>query len=131
MVNQDAEMSDLPKAFLRGLSTAHISGRAQIVYDYPPVSCCSSGVPDSSSGDLIFFLDGAHSPESMEACAQWFSNAVKEGGKLSSESTFAKVGNMEIQRNGYVRQEKEKIDRPNKISKQVKSGIQDVMACSV
>lgn len=27
--------------------------------------------------DLIFYLDGAHSPESMEACAKWFSNEVK------------------------------------------------------
>ena len=26
----------------------------------------------------MFFLDGAHSPESMEACARWFSHAVKE-----------------------------------------------------
>lgn len=26
----------------------------------------------------MFFLDGAHSPESMEVCARWFSDAVKE-----------------------------------------------------
>ncbi|CAA0812795.1 Folylpolyglutamate synthase [Striga hermonthica] len=35
-------------------------------------------IENSTSGDLVFYLDGAHSPESMEACAGWFSSAVKE-----------------------------------------------------
>lgn len=26
----------------------------------------------------MFYLDGAHSPESMEVCAKWFSFAIKE-----------------------------------------------------
>lgn len=29
------------------------------------------------SGRLSFYLDGAHSPESMEACAHWFCSAIK------------------------------------------------------
>ncbi|TXG70290.1 hypothetical protein EZV62_005225 [Acer yangbiense] len=121
--HNDSEVSDLPDAFLRGLSTAHISGRAQIVHDISSMSCFSSEVTESSSGDLIFYLDGAHSPESMEACAQWFSSAVKENKNpsLSPASTFSfsKIRNMEVQRNGYIRQEKEEIKQPNKISKQI------------
>lgn len=29
----------------------------------------------------MFYLDGAHSPESMEACGKWFSLAIKEDPK--------------------------------------------------
>ncbi|GJT04167.1 folylpolyglutamate synthase-like protein isoform X2 [Tanacetum coccineum] len=28
--------------------------------------------------DLVYYMDGAHSPESMEVCANWFSLAIKE-----------------------------------------------------
>lgn len=35
-------------------------------------------------GDLIFYLDGAHSPESMEACGRWFSTAVRGDKSLST-----------------------------------------------
>lgn len=35
-------------------------------------------------GDLIFYLDGAHSPESMEACGRWFSTAVRGNKSLST-----------------------------------------------
>jgi folylpolyglutamate synthase len=40
------------------------------------------------SGRLSFYLDGAHSPESMEACANWFCSVVKaeKGGSLKGES---------------------------------------------
>ncbi|KAK6127301.1 hypothetical protein DH2020_038964 [Rehmannia glutinosa] len=90
--------NNMPDAFLRGLSTARLSGRAQIVYD------TSFTASDKSSGDLIFYLDGAHSPESMEVCARWFSSAVKEGENQSSISSlcppFQTVG--EICSNGHV-----------------------------
>ncbi|KAI6696393.1 hypothetical protein NL676_016512 [Syzygium grande] len=50
---------ELPPAFVRGLSTARISGRAQIVHD--------NGSADTSenSVELTFYLDGAHSPENV------------------------------------------------------------------
>ncbi|GAB2267169.1 hypothetical protein Dimus_002153 [Dionaea muscipula] len=66
-------VEDLPAAFRRGLSSARLSGRAQVVYD-------SASKPQSRSfgGDLIFYLDGAHTPESMDVCARWFSSAVKD-----------------------------------------------------
>lgn len=65
----------LPEQFVRGLSTASLQGRAQIVPD-PHVNLQHKC--DDNLGGLIFFLDGAHSPESMEMCARWFSHAVKE-----------------------------------------------------
>ncbi|KAK9671127.1 hypothetical protein RND81_12G008500 [Saponaria officinalis] len=76
--NDDNE-GNLPDAFLRGLSKARLSGRAQIVHDTIPKSS------NTSSGDLTFFLDGAHSPESIDACARWFSEAVN--GNEGSTST--------------------------------------------
>lgn len=60
----------LPHQFIKGLTTATLQGRAQIMPDP------SLGI--ESLGDLVFYLDGAHSPESMEVCANWFSLAIKE-----------------------------------------------------
>ncbi|KAF5810583.1 putative tetrahydrofolate synthase [Helianthus annuus] len=62
--------SRLPEPYIKGLTTASLQGRAQIIAD----RACDN----QSQGDLVFYLDGAHSPESMEVCANWFSLAVKE-----------------------------------------------------
>ncbi|XP_050250612.1 folylpolyglutamate synthase-like isoform X1 [Quercus robur] len=62
--------SSLPEQFIKGLATASLQGRAQIVPD--------QHIDIERSGDLVFYLDGAHSPESMEVCARWFSLAIKE-----------------------------------------------------
>ncbi|KAK1415536.1 hypothetical protein QVD17_31319 [Tagetes erecta] len=62
--------SCLPEPFVKGLTTASLQGRAQIIAD----RACDI----HSQGDLVFYLDGAHTPESMEVCANWFSRAVKE-----------------------------------------------------
>ncbi|KAF2308121.1 hypothetical protein GH714_035490 [Hevea brasiliensis] len=86
---EDNQEGNIPEAFLRGLATAHLSGRAQVVYDSSSNCHSSSALLENSSGDLIFYLDGAHSPESMEVCAKWFSSAVqeiKQLPKLSSSS---------------------------------------------
>lgn len=64
------EQSSLPEQFIKGLTTACLQGRAQIV----PDRC----INNESDGDLVFYLDGAHSPESMEVCARWFSLAIKD-----------------------------------------------------
>ncbi|GAA0143303.1 ligase [Lithospermum erythrorhizon] len=61
----------LPEQFIKGLNTVGFQGRAQIVSD--------KIIKDERQGDLVFYLDGAHSPESMDVCADWFSRAVKEG----------------------------------------------------
>lgn len=47
-----------------------MQGRAQVVPD-----CL---VESERPGDLVFYLDGAHSPESMDVCAKWFSITIKE-----------------------------------------------------
>ncbi|CAH8356405.1 unnamed protein product [Eruca vesicaria subsp. sativa] len=91
--------TDMPVAFVRGLATARLHGRAQVVHDL---------VSDQqdSSGDLIFYLDGAHSPESMEACGRWFSSAVRGNKGLSTGL------------NGYIRHEEFGRDF-NRVSKQI------------
>ncbi|XP_074308206.1 folylpolyglutamate synthase-like isoform X2 [Silene latifolia] len=62
--------SSLPEQFIKGLATASFQGRAQIVAD--------QYIGAEGSEDLVFYLDGAHSPESMEVCAKWFFHAIKE-----------------------------------------------------
>ncbi|BFG37972.1 hypothetical protein CerSpe_242460 [Prunus speciosa] len=114
---QDNLESDLPAAFRRGLSTAHLSGRAQIVYDTSLKSCNSSEVSDSSCGDLIFYLDGAHSPESMEVCGRWFSSAVK--GNWKASSCFTVENMVQVWGNGHLQYGTEKRDKSYKISKQI------------
>ncbi|KAL8493885.1 hypothetical protein ACS0TY_024884 [Phlomoides rotata] len=101
---------DLPDAFLRGLSTARLSGRADIVYD----SSLQSSDMAGTSGDLIFYLDGAHSPESMEACARWFSSTVKEGPKKSSVPLFSSKLQHEALSNGNTEPGKNELDKFSK-----------------
>ncbi|KAK7387422.1 hypothetical protein VNO78_28218 [Psophocarpus tetragonolobus] len=60
----------LSEQFIKGLTTASLQGRAQIVPN--------QFINNEILNELVFFLDGAHSPESMEACARWFSLAVKD-----------------------------------------------------
>ncbi|KAF5737677.1 folylpolyglutamate synthase-like isoform X1 [Tripterygium wilfordii] len=117
LFHNEERAADLPKAFLIGLSTAHLAGRAQIVYD------CSSKSSDVT-GDLIFYLDGAHSPESMEACAKWFSGAVTVDKQLSkststSSSSAYHESILEGGRNGSIEHLKENADKSNMISKKI------------
>lgn len=56
--------SSLPEPFIKGLTTANLQGRANIIPDQHI----------DNPEDLVFYLDGAHSPESMEVCGKWFCN---------------------------------------------------------
>lgn len=56
----------LPDSFVKGLQLTKWAGRAEVIHD--------------PSGRLSFYLDGAHSPESMEACANWFCSTIKSEG---------------------------------------------------
>lgn len=127
--NQEVE---LPEAFKRGLSSTRLFGRAQILYDSSANSNSSSELSKRSSGDLIFYLDGAHSPESMEVCARWFSNAVKENtssflspqaSSTSSPSSFYSsitVGNVkDLCGDADTCNEEENIEESNLISKKI------------
>lgn len=81
----------------------------------------SSTLAESSSGDLIFYLDGAHSPESMEVCARWFSSAVQESKqlpKLLSSSHDVEIIK-EVWGSGYIQSERDSSVESNKISKKV------------
>lgn len=60
----------LPEQFIKGLTMASLQGRAQRVPD--------RFMNIETTGELVFYLDGAHSPESMEVCGKWFSLAIKE-----------------------------------------------------
>uniref|UniRef100_A0A803N514 Folylpolyglutamate synthase n=1 Tax=Chenopodium quinoa TaxID=63459 RepID=A0A803N514_CHEQI len=68
--------SSLPQQFIKGLTTASLQGRAQIVPD--------QYISTEGHGDLVFYMDGAHSPESMDVCGRWFSNVIKEDEKQVS-----------------------------------------------
>ncbi|KAJ4970009.1 hypothetical protein NE237_003108 [Protea cynaroides] len=102
--------SELPGEFLRGLSTAYLSGRAQVVHDI---------IEESSCGDLIFYLDGAHSPESMEVCAKWFSDAVKEDDLSSSSSSSGNEKVKESWSDCCGQHGKQIFEESKRISKQV------------
>lgn len=86
LLTHDGHEADMPDAFLRGLSSAHLPGRAQIVHD------AISRSPNSTTGDLVYYLDGAHSPESMDACARWFSKIVNGHHKSTSLSSKSSSG---------------------------------------
>ncbi|KAL2932366.1 Folylpolyglutamate synthase [Bienertia sinuspersici] len=73
----------LPEQFIKGLTTTKLQGRAQIVPD--------QYISTEGPGDLVFYMDGAHSPESMEVCGRWFSHAIKEDGKLVNSSMSFEV----------------------------------------
>ncbi|CAM8886144.1 unnamed protein product [Rhodiola kirilowii] len=111
--------SELPEAFLRGLSTAHISGRAQIVQDRF-IGLNSPAASHNSSPELTFYLDGAHSPESMEACASWFCDAVNESNNLQHSPITCQNGNLkELSRNGCIEQNLENTEESNSSRKLV------------
>ncbi|CAO2822272.1 unnamed protein product [Amaranthus hypochondriacus] len=94
----DGHQGDLPNAFLRGLSSARLPGRAQIVYD--DISKSSN----TNTGELVYYLDGAHSPESMDACARWFSKTVSGHHTSASMSTLKSLhedGLGDVKQNGF------------------------------
>ncbi|RID68045.1 hypothetical protein BRARA_C00230 [Brassica rapa] len=66
----------LPEKFIKGLATASLQGRGKVVSD--------QFIESQTSGDLVFYLDGAHTPESMEVCAKWFSSAVNRDNQSES-----------------------------------------------
>ncbi|KAG6535221.1 hypothetical protein ZIOFF_000186 [Zingiber officinale] len=93
------DQDNLPEQFIRGLSRASLEGRAQIVPD------SFAQQLNSNIGDLTFFLDGAHSPESLEMCAKWFSHVLRVD-SLNSEKQALK--------NNYIR----KGGHPNSLGKE-------------
>lgn len=103
--SQAFEKGDLPEVYKVGLSITRFPGRAQVVRE--PVEVpdnCSDAVlrqrcDSVTSRSLAFFLDGAHTPESMEICAKWFCRALKEDLQIV---TGLASGNGNGNGNGYL-----------------------------
>lgn len=87
----------LPPEYVAGLEAASWPGRGQIIHEFvEPVAAAAAAAADagqpeaaaagSAAGQqqqqgqvqprLSFFLDGAHTAESMETCAHWFADAI-------------------------------------------------------
>jgi folylpolyglutamate synthase/dihydropteroate synthase len=47
----------------------------------------------SPGGSLTFYLDGAHTPESMEVCAKWFCEALQGGTEPTDELASGRPAN--------------------------------------
>ncbi|XP_039129352.1 folylpolyglutamate synthase-like [Dioscorea cayenensis subsp. rotundata] len=104
----------LPEPFLQGLCAARLQGRAQIVHDIPEKSLQMPNI-DECSSNLVFYLDGAHSPESMEICANWFSDSVtgeKNSLKNNLMDEFNPLNTVVNGKMGYP-------NRSNKISRRI------------
>eukprot|EP00250_Pteridium_aquilinum_P033480 c5714_g1_i2 orf=64-1641(+) len=81
MFEEAMSKGHLPEPYIKGLAKAQILGRSQYMDD--PIA-----------KGLSFYLDGAHSPESMEVCGRWFCSAVQKAyhvqGKQPYESNMVK-----------------------------------------
>ncbi|GJP29527.1 hypothetical protein CLOM_g17046 [Closterium sp. NIES-68] len=66
----------LPPAYIAGLGSASWPGRCEILQDCP----AEPGQAGTAGGQLTFFLDGAHTVESMEVCGEWFCDASRGAG---------------------------------------------------
>ncbi|KAL6503728.1 hypothetical protein OROGR_025651 [Orobanche gracilis] len=80
-INYLKQTTSLPEEFIKGLATASLQGRAQIVAD--------QFIESQSPGALMFYLDGAHSPESMDVCAKWFCLASKDDYRPSYNQAYS------------------------------------------
>lgn len=95
-INYLNQNTSLPEEFIRGLAAASLQGRAQIVPDQL--------IESESPGDLVFYLDGAHSPESMDVCAKWFCRATKDDYSPSYNQSYSDAkGSHESGKDGPVR----------------------------
>ncbi|KAH9315017.1 hypothetical protein KI387_023644, partial [Taxus chinensis] len=91
----------LPDSFIKGLTMANIPGRAQVIPDSyvgHHEQCNMEETGNADCSELIFYLDGAHTPESMEVCAKWFSSAIK----IDSQSLVQTTGVLKETQNGFT-----------------------------
>ncbi|GLI65861.1 hypothetical protein VaNZ11_009492 [Volvox africanus] len=67
----------LPQEYAMGLRTVRWPGRSQVLHDDEAAA---------QGGRLTFYLDGAHTPESMAVCGAWFAREVKAAEKAAGSS---------------------------------------------
>lgn len=83
----------LPAEYLTGIQLCEWPGRSQVIRDQ------QEGIDQH----LTFYFDGAHTPESMTTCAQWFADSVTseaQDGTLSESpgASSPSPSNSEVQR---------------------------------
>jgi folylpolyglutamate synthase len=77
---------ELPVEYVAGLEAVRWPGRGQIVQDYENIEPNSNSVTSTSQlSRLTFFLDGAHTAESMATCGRWFADAIETAKNASKE----------------------------------------------
>ncbi|CAI5991754.1 unnamed protein product [Closterium sp. NIES-65] len=74
---QDLANKTPPPAYITGLGSVSWPGRCEIFHDCPVATGQEDGGAD---GQLTFFLDSAHTVESMEVCGECFCDANQGGG---------------------------------------------------
>lgn len=85
------EENQLPHVYRQGLGQTFWPGRSQIVQADQDLNPVHSTRGDAS-GKVTFFLDGAHTQESMAVCAGWFADTCRQAGLLLPLIPCAKVG---------------------------------------
>ena len=88
----------LPKEYLHGLATTSWPGRGQVIHCNALNKEITDG--DHEIGRLDFYLDGAHTVESLEACADWFYAATTKG-KLMDDNNVGMLSDGHV--NGPTR----------------------------
>lgn len=79
-VERDLSSGELPETFRAGLAKTQWWGRAQVVADtFEGLTDENNDSTDTKESDssLVWYLDGAHTEESMAQCAEWFCEASK------------------------------------------------------
>lgn len=74
----EVQEAALPGAFVEGLERTKWPGRCQTV-------------PAPNDTDLTWFLDGAHTKESLECCVEWFVSPEVTLRPLDNSKTFTRV----------------------------------------
>ncbi|MCO5589366.1 hypothetical protein L7F22_043333 [Adiantum nelumboides] len=94
----------LPEPYIRGLISAQLVGRAQQIDD-PVVK------------GLSFFLDGAHSPESMEVCGRWFCLAAQKANCIKErelQETDLSNEERDVNAGGFTKSKIQTVDQTSK-----------------
>ena len=75
---RDLERGHLPPEYAAGLQMVDWPGRSQVIEDDLLVGegegDSTTSTREAEGSRLSFYIDGAHTPESMETCAAWFAD---------------------------------------------------------
>ncbi|KAI8992481.1 Mur ligase [Pilobolus umbonatus] len=90
----DSKKNELPSGFKKGLELVKWPGRGQIL-----------DIKDTKYGkhgnNVTWYLDGAHTVESLQVCVEWFKNIVKSGEEKKNNAVRILVFNCTHGRDCY------------------------------